>query len=78
MKRVASMWDGRETQGKTASHDGATRRRRVRVWRPGPTLRAGAPAWPTVLPPQIGVRSRSRQRFVDRQGEPEPWTVPSS
>jgi hypothetical protein len=55
MNRVARTRDGRELQGKTVGHDV------VGVWHP-------VEEWPTVLPPQIAVRSRSQQRFMNRAG----------
>jgi len=55
MNRVARTRDGREPQGKTAGHDAVGVRHPVEEW-------------PAVLPPQIVVRSRSQQRFMNRAG----------
>ena len=55
MKRVARMRDGHELQGKTAGHDA------VGVLHP-------VEEWPAVLLPQIAVRSRSQQRFMNSPG----------
>jgi len=62
MNRVARTRDGYELQDKTAGHDA------VGVWLPGPALCAGARERPAVLPPEIAVKLRSQQRFMNRAG----------